>query len=216
MRERTQQEIQLSYPNVPFPFRYFLDPFYLTGETEPISKKRSENTISRCIWKTISCFLDRTLNYWLKYKQMCIDNNYNLGFLRIENDARSGKWYYTDLKKVPSETVTIDDQRFVINDSNPYCAFWIYDKTELSRFIKSKEWLFEIEGYRIREMSAIGWHGVKMSRYKGTIIPVTETTDGRWVPVEDCHVHHLPNNYIGHPRGKFCSIEFPFEVHREQ
>ena len=212
-RKRTQQEIQLSYPNVPFPFRYFLDPYYLTWRNRAYIEKTIGDYDIQMYMEDDILFLDRTLNYWMKYKQICIDNNYNLGFLRVENDARSGKWYYSDLKKVPGTTVTINGKRFVINDVNPYCGFWIYDKQELSRFINSKEWRFEIEGYRTREMSAIGWHGVRMSRYKGTIIPVTETSDGRWVPIDECHVHHLPNNYIGHRI--FCSVEVPFEVHPE-
>ena len=212
-RERTQQEWILSYPKIPFPFRYYLDPFYLTWRNRAYIEKSIEEYDVQMYMEDDILFLDRTLDYWMKHKQMCIDNNYNLGFLRIENDAQSGKWYYSDLKKkVPDKTVTINGQRFVVIEDHPYCAFWIYDKLELSKFINSKEWRFEIEAhYNIRVKSAIGWHGINMSRYKGTIIPVADTTDGRWIPVEDCYVHHLPNNYIGHQ--KFCKIEVPFEVH---
>jgi len=50
---------------------------------------------------------------------------------------------------------------YVVNQKNPYCAFWIYDRHEFALFIKSPHWnlnLRQIKGYDIREMSAIGLH----------------------------------------------------------
>ena len=57
--------------------------------------------------------------------------------------------------------------------------------------------------YGIREMSAIGWHGKNMSRYKATIIPLIKNKLN-----SSCFIKHLSNNHAltNHPVG-FGSIE---------
>ena len=57
--------------------------------------------------------------------------------------------------------------------------------------------------YGIREMSAIGWHGKNMSRYKATIIPLINKKLN-----SSCYIEHLSNNHAlaNHPVG-FGSIE---------
>ena len=88
--------------------------------------------------------------------------------------------------------------------------FWIYDKKELKKFVESDEWRFKFKGYGIREMSAIGWHGKNMERYKGTIIPLRSTENNTYVVNDDCKVHHFPNNYIG--SNEFCCIKLPVQL----
>ena len=86
---------------------------------------------------------------------------------------------------------------------------WIYDKKELSKFINTKFWKFKWKGkniyafYGIREMSAIGWHGKNMQRYKATIIPLLKKKLN-----PGCYIKHLSNNHAlsNHPVG-FGSIE---------
>jgi hypothetical protein len=39
--------------------------------------------------------------------------------------------------------IFINDNKYFINDINPYCAFWIYDKNRsFKKFINTKIWKF--------------------------------------------------------------------------
>lgn len=151
-------------------------------------------------------FTRTTLEYWQKYYPFCISNDYNLGFLLIEKDVEN-KLFCPGLWEAPTTIVNLQGRPFLLNNVNPYCAFWIYDREELKEFTKSREWNFQFKGYGVRERSAIGWHGIGMERYKGTIIPLLTMDDGSLSVDPDCAVHHLPNNYLGHDY--FCKVEFP-------
>ena len=138
---------------------------------------------------------------------MSIKNNYNLGFLRIEN--KNKKHFSTDLIDNIKYKISINRKQFVVNNINNYCALWIYDRTELGKLINTKFWKFKWKGkniyafYGIREMSAIGWHGKNMRRYKATIIPLIKKKLN-----PGCFIKHLSNNHAlsNHPVG-FGSIE---------
>jgi hypothetical protein len=147
---------------------------------------------------------NEALEYWLTYKDHVISNGYNLGFFRIEiGDDK--KEYTTDnctspdgkLHQYLTKTVNILNRQYVMNDQNPYCGFWIYDKSEFTKFVKSKyynmpfnniDYVYE---YGIRETSAVGLHNLTYGWYKGTIIPLV---DGKLH--EGSKVYHMPNNYI--------------------
>ena len=152
-------------------------------------------------------FNKKNFNYWLQYKEVCIQNNYNLGFLRTER--KSKKIFSTDLTHQIKFKISVKNKIFAVNNINNYCAFWIYDKIELNNFIDTKFWKFKWKGknmyafYGIREMSAIGWHGKNMSRYKATIIPLINKKLN-----SSCFIKHLSNNHAltNHPIG-FGSIE---------
>jgi len=132
-----------------------------------------------------------------KKLEKTIRSGMNLGFLRVERNIADGLFYVSDFKKKLKKTITIDGMSYIINNINPYVAFWIYDKKEFNRFIQSKEWKFNFKGYSIRASSAIGWNSPKSKRYKHTVIPLINNSI-----IDDCKVYHLPNNYIGHR--KFC------------
>lgn len=138
------------------------------------------------------------LKYWFKHKDLLLKNNYNLGFTRIE--ILDNKEYTTDLvynnrnnkNNFLTKNIVIDDNIYIINDINPYCAMFIYDKEEYNNFINSPYFNpNNIQIYHIREKIAIGLHGIGMSYYKGTLIPLI---DGKLD--KDCRIYHLPNNYI--------------------
>ncbi len=154
-----------------------------------------------------------SFNYWLKYKDLCIANHFNLGFARVEEDEEKGKRYCSDIVKPINTIVDLEGQKFVLNDINPYYGFWIYDKKELKSFLQSKEWRFKFTNYRVRERSAIGWHGFQMDRYKGTLIPVHVSEDNNYISEMDASVHHMPNNYIGHHT--FCKVEYPLVIEKK-
>ena len=83
------------------------------------------------------------IEYYFQYKYKLLSKNYNLGFRRIEigdnneqilidnGHRKNAPGYYT-------KSLIIDNETYIVDDVNPYCAFWIYDKNEFSRFIQSK------------------------------------------------------------------------------
>ena len=121
-------------------------------------------------------FTKKNFNYWLKYKDLCIKHNYNLGFLRVEKRAQDNKLISSDQIKKVKYFCKIEDKLFAKLESANY-SIWIYDQLEFKKFIKRKYWNFQfkiktISGVLlIREMAAIGWHSELMDRYKATIIP---------------------------------------------
>jgi hypothetical protein len=141
-------------------------------------------------------FTKKNFDYWIKFKDICIKNNFNLGFIRYERN--NDKIYSIDVTTKLNKYLIIDNNRFVVNDVNPYCAFWIYDRQELSKFIKSNIWNFNWRNeftYGVREMSAVGWHGLKMTRYKDTLIPLVKNNKKKYIVNLHSLIHHLTNNY---------------------
>ena len=184
--------------------RKLLHPYYLTWENRKIVEKEINNYDAQIYLEDDIKFTGANLNYWLKHHEAVPKKGYNLGFLRVEFEEVEK--FLTDLTQPLNNMITIDKAKYIVNDDNPYCGFWIYSKEELKEFIISKEWRFKIKKYGIRAKTAIGWHGKDMHRYKGTIIPLKEEGN-RYVTENDCTVHHLPNNYLDHEA--FCTIEFP-------
>ncbi len=173
------------------------NPFYLTWKYRPIIEKQKDNYDIFMYLEDDIGIPKKAIEYWLKYKDECLRSGMNLGFLRVDRNSADGLYYVTDFKKKLKKTITINGMSYVINNINPYVAFWIYDKKEFNRFIQSEEWKFNLKGYSIRATSAIGWNSPKSKRYKHTIIPLINNSI-----IDDCKVYHLPNNYIGHR--KFC------------
>jgi hypothetical protein len=196
-----------TYKHIPFVIRRHIDPYFLTWENRRYVERNIDKYDVQMYLEDDICFTNAAFEYWLKYKEFCKKNDYNIGFLRYE--VNNDKIYCTDLTSIPDKIIYIDGKLFLLNDNSPYCGFWIYDKSELYRFTKSKEWKFKFKEYKIREKSAIGWNGVKMKRYKGSIIPL-KVIDRNTIAIHnDCKVHHLANNYIGH--SVFCTVELPIQ-----
>ena len=150
-----------------------------------------------------------TLDYWLDYKNFCFKNNYNLGFLRIEMNEKNT--CCTDITKSfnNNNIIHIDNKEFILNKKNPYCAFWIYDKHIMNKFIKSNYYdINNIKGYEIRESSAIGLHGKYTDFFKGTIIPLDK--------INNCYVHHMQNNYINNINTKYGKLNIKKIYNNEQ
>lgn len=174
----------------------FVHPYHLAWENRKIVTRIINDYDAQIYLEDDIGFTNENLNYWLAYKDVCMEHSYNLGFFRIEKDL-SNQVFITDPDTIPTKQVKIKDQHFIVNDVNPYCGFWIYDRVELLKFVKSKEWNFNFKGLAIREKSAIGWHGLMMNRYLGTILPITIENEKKML-LKECLVHHLPNNYIDH------------------
>ena len=187
-----------------------IHPFYLPSLTRKLLKEqRNDYDIFIYVEDDILIPTD-AINYWLQYKDNLIKSNYNLGFVRIEVDNEN-KEYCSDICHSPdmrnlgylTKKIVIEGQEYIINDKNPYCAFWIYDKQEFNNFINSKYYdINNVTGYDIRAVVAIGLHGVETNWYKGTIIPIKENQ-----LIDECKVYHLPNNYV-HREGHWICLLF--------
>lgn len=157
-------------------------------------------------------FSKNNFKYWLKYKDDCIKNNFNLGFLRVEINKKNNQLYSTDQISKIKNYVKIVNEKFVkLENSN--CSLWIYDKNEFKKFIKTKYWKFHwrwttISGILlIREMAAVGWHGEDMNgqfmnRYQATIIPLINNQLDK-----NSFIKHISNKYANNPAGLFGTIK---------
>ena len=155
-------------------------------------------------------FTKKNFRYWFGHKDLCIKNDYNLGFLRYEI---KNKTYYSDDQVAKSKYyVNLLNKKYII-PQNTSCGLWIYDKNEFKSFIKTKFWKFDwkwttISGVLLmREMSMIGWHGVNMNgidmrRYLATIIPLKNGQLDKNSLIRD-----LSNKYSMNPRGLFGTFK---------
>lgn len=188
-----------------------INPFYLTWKCRDLLYKQKDDYDIFMYIEDDILVSDRTIQYWLKYNEDLIKMNYNLGFVRIEVDDKQDE-YITDIfgynGKI-DKMIKINEIDYAINDKNPYCAFWIYNKKEFNRFVNSKYYnINNIPGYDIRERSAIGLHGAPPHGnakywYDSTLIPIVNNK-----LIEDCKIYHMPNNYVGDQDPNCATIKF--------
>jgi hypothetical protein len=186
-----------------------MNPYYLTWDNRYFVKKYVNKYDAQMYIEDDIEFDTEAFLYWIRYKNICQEYQYNLGFLRVEYNE-DGEAFFSDLKALPQKIIKIEDQFFLLNDQQTYCAFWIYQQSELKKFINSQEWKFDFKGFKIREKSAIGWHALNMDHFKGTLIPLVDSGSNYFEIPESCLVHHLPNNYIG--SAKYCKIQYPVRI----
>lgn len=141
---------------------------------------------------------NESFNYWLNYKDICFQNNYNLGFLRIEY-LDINNIYLTDISSSfdNPQFKFINNIKFLVNDKNTYYACWIYDKNIMKKFINSEYFKkqklnLKNKTYDIRASQGIGYHAKNMDYFKETLIPLNGINQIN----NNCYIHHLPNNYI--------------------
>jgi len=166
-------------------------PYYLTWKCRTLLKEQ-KNDYDIFMYIEDDILVPWTaIEYWLAYKDLVLKTNNNVGFLRVEVD-KNGTEYTVDVNDKLKSTVTINDIAFINNNKNPYCGFWIYDNKEFNRFINSHYYdIANIEGYKIREKSAVGLHGILSCWYDKTIIPLINER-----PISACKIYHLANNYL--------------------
>jgi hypothetical protein len=181
-----------------------INPFYLTWKCrELLYQQRNEYDIFMYIEDDI-LVPNKAIKYWLEYNEKLIEMNYNLGFLRIE--VENNNEYITDLYGEKFDTtINLNETKYCVNNKNPYCAFWIYNKNEFNNFVNSKYYnINNIQGYEIREKSAIGLHGTGGTNwYKNTLIPIINNK-----LIDSCKIYHLPNNYVLNKNTHFATIKF--------
>ena len=143
----------------------------------------------------------KAIKYWLEYNEKLIEINYNVGFVRIE--VENNIEYITDVTE-KLDTINLHESIYCVNNKNPYCAFWIYNKNEFNKFLNSEYYnINNIAGYFTREKSAIGLHGLETPWYKNTLIPMINNK-----LIEACKIYHMPNNYACNGDTSFAKIKF--------
>jgi len=180
-----------------------IHPFYLTWKCRKLLyEQRNEYDIFMYIEDDILVPY-KAIKYWLEYNKNLIEMNYNLGFVRIE--VEDNIEYITDLYGQKFDTIiNLNEKQYCVNNKNPYCAFWIYNKNEFNNFVNSKYYdINNIKGYDIRESSAIGLHGCHTDYYKNTLIPIIDNK-----LIEECKIYHMPNNYVLNKKTIFATIKF--------
>ncbi len=183
-------------------------PFKLTWFCRELMEKQKDDYDVFIYSEDDIYFTKNNFKYWLKYKDKCISNYYNLGFLRVEKNRKDNKLYSSDQITKSHYYVNLHKKKYLVLE-NPYCAFWIYDKSEFRKFIKTKWWKFNWSLrsksgiLHIREMAAWGWHGINMNgidmdRYLASIIPLKVNR-----PDKNSFIRHLSDNYANSPMGLF-------------
>ena len=179
-----------------------IHPFYLTWKCRDLLKEQKDDYDIFIYIEDDILVPYKAIKYWLQYSSKLIQMNYNLGFLRIE--CENNIEYSTDLTHKLNTSMYIDGRKYYVNNINPYCAFWIYNKNEFNKFVNDKYYdINNIPSYDIREKSAIGLHGVNTQWYKNTLIPVVNNK-----LIDNCKIYHMPNNYVANKNTAFGSIKF--------
>ena len=178
-----------------------IHPWYLTWKYRPLMESQKEMYDVFIYLEDDILIPKEAIQYWFRYKDRVMKDNYNLAFFRIETGPDKNQ-YLTDIIEPMSQVIHLDNHKYMCNQTNPYCGFWIYDQKEFKRFTESKFWdIRNIKGYSVRASSAIGLHGTQTPWYKTTIVPVVH---GKIHP--GSKVYHIPNNYVVDKNNYFASL----------
>ena len=169
---------------------------YLTWQCRPLMEKQKNDYQYFMYLEHDIKFSENNLQYWLKYQEFLAKKNFHLGFLIFEKKNSDNEKYSIHISKKLDKFFNIDNQKFIVNDLENYCCFWIYTKEQLKTFLESPWWTFKKRAHNFRhnygvtERSSIGFHAFCMNYFKATLIP--EINDQ---PDPDSFIEHITNNY---------------------
>jgi len=173
------------------------DPFKLSWLCRTLMEKQ-KNSFDYFIYSEDDIIFSKS-NFmsWKILKDICLKNDFNLAFVRTETSNKNKSIWSIDQPQKLNKFIKISNQTFILLH-NPYCAMWIYDKFEFTKFIKSEFWNLNnwvgdnaFTHLKTREKSAIGWNGLNMSRYIASIVPIKN----KRILNEFC-IKHLNTKYI--------------------
>ena len=173
-----------------------LDKGYLTWKCRSLMEEQKDDYKYFSYLEHDIKFSEVNLQYWLKYQDRLGKKNYHLGFLIYEKNNSDNKNYSIHIVRKLNKYLNIDGKKFVINDLENYCCFWIYNKDQFHKFLKSKWWSFKKRAhnfrhnYGITERSSIGFHSFNMNYFKATLLPEIDNQ-----PDPNCFIEHMTNNY---------------------
>ena len=175
-----------------------LDKGYLTWKCRSIMEKQKNEYEYFVYLEHDIKFSENNLQYWLKYQENLFKKKFHLGFFVFEKNNFDNQNYSIHIIRKLDKFFRIDNQKFIVNDFENYCCFWIYTKKQFQKFLKSKWWSFKKRAhnfrhnYGITERAAIGFHGLNMDYFKATLVP---EINGQ--PIQDSFIEHMTNNYYG-------------------
>ena len=173
-----------------------LDKGYLTWKCRSLMEEQKNDYEYFCYLEHDIKFSEDNLQYWLKYQDQLDKKNYHLGFLIYEKNNLDNKNYSIHIVRKLNKYLNIEGKKFVINDLENYCCFWIYNKDQFHKFLRSKWWSFKKRAhnfrhnYGITERSSIGFHSFNMNYFKATLLPEIDKQ-----PDPNCFIEHMTNNY---------------------
>ena len=217
--------------------KYFLykgKNYYLTWASRKLLAKQKDS-YDVFLYQEDDIFIPKeAFNYWLEEKDKCLSKNFNLGFLRLE--IKDDEEYVSDLIEKLNNKIFLDDKEYIINDSNPYCAFWVYDKEEFNRWVDSEFYnLKRIHGHGSivsKKLEKIGLNLFPNVRYlvysyknkrpdsamEASAIGLNGLRTGWYdktlIPIRDgyidsnCKVYHLSNYYAHEHETEMGTIKF--------
>ena len=173
-----------------------LEKGYLTWLTRPEMQKQKDSYNYFMYLEHDIKFTEKNLQYYLKFQKNLSSKRFNLGFLIYEKNNKDNQNYSIHITERLKNFVSIDSQKFFINDLENYCCFWIYDQKQFKDFIGSKWWNFKKKvhnfrhNYGITERSSIGFNALNINYFIATLLPeINKQTD------PDCFIEHMTNNY---------------------
>ena len=173
-----------------------LDKGFLTWKCRSLMEEQKNDYEYFCYLEHDIKFSEDNLQYWLKYQDQLDKKNYHLGFLIYERNNSDNKNYSIHIVRKLNKYLNIEGKKFVINDLENYCCFWIYNKDQFHKFLTSKWWSFKKRAHNFRhnygvtERSSIGFHSFNMNYFKATLIPEVDNQ-----PDPNCFIEHMTNNY---------------------
>ena len=173
-----------------------LDKGYLTWKCRSLMEEQKNDYEYFCYLEHDIKFSEDNLQYWLKYQDQLDKKNYHLGFLIYEKNNSDNKNYSIHIVRKLNKYLNIEGKKFVINDLENYCCFWIYNKDQFHKFLRSEWWSFKKRAhnfrhnYGITERSSIGFHSFNMNYFKATLLPEIDNQ-----PDPNCFIEHMTNNY---------------------
>ena len=173
-----------------------LDKGYLTWKCRSLMEKQKNDYEYFSYLEHDIKFTEDNLQYWLKYQDQLDKKNYHVGFLIYEKNNSDNQNYSIHIVRKLNRYLNIEGKKFVINDLENYCCFWIYNKDQFHKFLKSKWWSFKKRAhnfrhnYGITERSSIGFHSLNMNYFKATLLPEIDNQ-----PDPNCFIEHMTNNY---------------------
>jgi len=169
---------------------------YLTWSCRTLMEKQKDKYQYYMYLEHDIKFSEKNLQYWLKYNELFEKKNFHLGFLIYEKNNSDNHNYSIHITKKLDKFFEIYNEKFIVNDLENYCCFWIYSKNQFQNFLNSKWWTFKKRAhnfrhnYGITERSSIGYHAFNMNYFKATLIPLINDE-----PDNGSFIEHMTNNY---------------------
>ena len=183
----------------------FILPNVVNGEMQKLEAlKGSKGTL--IIFMCNHCpYVIHLLDNILKTSEKLLaKKRFHLGFFIYEINNSDKHNYSIHITKKLDKFFEIEGQKYIVNDLENYCCFWIYTKDHFHTFLNSKWWSFKKRAhnfrhnYGITERSSIGFHAFNMNYFKATLIPEVKNQ-----PHPDSFIEHMTNNYYD----KFSNLE---------